>query len=326
MALEQARHGEDRADAHLVRVATGDVETGETAERLQAALGSFLGFHHQHGSGAVRKLRGVAGSDILALLDDHAAAEDGRKAGEAFIGCARTVAVVLVGDDVLEGFFLGFLVDQLHAGFQRHDFLCHVALLLELGRAALALGRVLVLVFAADIVALSDDLGGLDHRHPDGRPGLGQFRLEILVAVGLARALDEADAFHAAADGDSCAFMDHGVGGVGDRLQARGAEAVDRGARSRGRATGSKRRVAGHVMAGGAFRRGAAKEHVFNGSGFDAGAFERALDGVTGHGDAMGVIQGAAARFGQGSTGSRDDNGFAHGFLRFVLASCCGAP
>jgi hypothetical protein len=42
MALEQARHGEDRADAHFVGLAAGDGEAAEGAERLKAAaLASF---------------------------------------------------------------------------------------------------------------------------------------------------------------------------------------------------------------------------------------------------------------------------------------------
>ena len=38
VALEQPRHREDRADAHLVRLAAGDAEAAEDAERREPAL------------------------------------------------------------------------------------------------------------------------------------------------------------------------------------------------------------------------------------------------------------------------------------------------
>jgi hypothetical protein len=59
--------GEDRADAHLVRLAAGDGEAAEDAERLEAALLGELRVHHHAGRGAVRELAGVAGGDHAAL-------------------------------------------------------------------------------------------------------------------------------------------------------------------------------------------------------------------------------------------------------------------
>src|SRR5262249_44984217 len=43
MALQQLRHGVDRADAHLVRLAAGRGPGDETAHRMQAALLGVLG-------------------------------------------------------------------------------------------------------------------------------------------------------------------------------------------------------------------------------------------------------------------------------------------
>ncbi len=60
--LEQARHGEDGADAHLVRLAARDREAAEDAERLDAALGRLGAVHHHAGRRAVGELRRVAGS------------------------------------------------------------------------------------------------------------------------------------------------------------------------------------------------------------------------------------------------------------------------
>ena len=65
---EQARHGEDRSDAHLVGLAAGDRKAAEDAQRLDAALGRFARLHHNRRRSAVGELRGVAGGDVLALL------------------------------------------------------------------------------------------------------------------------------------------------------------------------------------------------------------------------------------------------------------------
>src|SRR6266481_5013586 len=45
VALQQLRHGVDRADAHLVRLAARRRPGDEAAERLKTALFSVLGFH-----------------------------------------------------------------------------------------------------------------------------------------------------------------------------------------------------------------------------------------------------------------------------------------
>ena len=67
VALQQARHGEDRADAHLVGLAAGRGEAAEDAERRQAAPRRLLRRHHHAGRGAVRELAGIAGRDELVL-------------------------------------------------------------------------------------------------------------------------------------------------------------------------------------------------------------------------------------------------------------------
>ena len=64
--FEQLRHGEHRADAHLVGLAAGDREAAEHAERLQPFARRGLLAHHDAGAGAVGELAGVAGRDHAA--------------------------------------------------------------------------------------------------------------------------------------------------------------------------------------------------------------------------------------------------------------------
>src|SRR5438876_9484942 len=65
--LEQLGHREHRADAHFLRVAAGDREAAEDAERLQAALCGLAAAHHHRRRRAVGELAGVAGGDAAAL-------------------------------------------------------------------------------------------------------------------------------------------------------------------------------------------------------------------------------------------------------------------
>src|SRR3954447_8826119 len=65
MALQEFRHGVDRADAHLVRLAAGRRPRNETAERVEAALLGVLGFHQHDRRRTVRELAGIAGGDEL---------------------------------------------------------------------------------------------------------------------------------------------------------------------------------------------------------------------------------------------------------------------
>src|SRR5690606_40864700 len=60
--LEQLRHSKYGADAHLVGLATDDLETAVNAERLQAALLRFLVVHNVDFRSIVRKRADDAGS------------------------------------------------------------------------------------------------------------------------------------------------------------------------------------------------------------------------------------------------------------------------
>src|SRR3954467_3306727 len=65
--LQELRHGEHWADAHLVGLTTGDREAAIDAKRLQPSPGSFSGTHDDRRGSAVGELAGVAGGDDAAL-------------------------------------------------------------------------------------------------------------------------------------------------------------------------------------------------------------------------------------------------------------------
>ena len=62
-ALEQLRHREDRADAHLFGTAAGDREAAVDAERLDAEFLGALRRHQDRRRRAVAELARVAGGD-----------------------------------------------------------------------------------------------------------------------------------------------------------------------------------------------------------------------------------------------------------------------
>ena len=119
-ALQQLRHREHRADAHLVRLAARDREAAERAERLQALLLGELGAHHHAGRRAVGELARIAGRDEAALAHRLEAAQ-------AFEVGVRAVALVALERDVLDAFRLGVLVDHLLLRRQRHDLVLEAA-------------------------------------------------------------------------------------------------------------------------------------------------------------------------------------------------------
>src|SRR5690606_6257636 len=146
LALEQPGNREDGADAHLVRLAAGDRPALERAHGLQAATLGLPGLHDHHGGRAVRELAGVAGGDELV------GALDRLQLGQAFEGGVRTVALVAVDDDIDDRLGAGGLVDLLHLRLDRDDLVLELAGFLRGGHELLAAQRVLVLVFAADVV------------------------------------------------------------------------------------------------------------------------------------------------------------------------------
>ena len=88
VTLQQTRHREHRADAHLVGLAAGNRPALEQAHRLKAALLGFLGFHDHDRRRAVGELRRVARGD------EFVRAFDRRKLGEALERGVGAIALI----------------------------------------------------------------------------------------------------------------------------------------------------------------------------------------------------------------------------------------
>src|SRR5690606_855448 len=166
VALEQTRNGEDRADAHFVRLAAGNRETAEDAHGLDVQLLGNLAVHDGTYGRAVGQLAGVAGGDEVLRATYRL------QAGQCFQSGLRTVALVAGQGHFLAGDLAGFLVLYLHGGGEGYDLVVELAGFLASGNALLAEQRILVLGLAAVVVAGSHDVGVLDH-------GQGQFRLVL---------------------------------------------------------------------------------------------------------------------------------------------------
>jgi hypothetical protein len=176
---------------------------------------------HHAGAAAVGELAGVAGRD-------QAAGNGRADAADAFLGGAGADAFVVLDRD-----FLGAQAHHRvgHAGQHgdRCDLVLEAAGFQRGGGLLLAGCAVLVHGVAADVVALGDLLGRLQHVPVDlglvlHEPGVGQH-----VLVGFV--LHARDALDAAGHVHLAFARDDALRGGGDGLQARGAEAVDRHAR-----------------------------------------------------------------------------------------------
>jgi hypothetical protein len=176
------------------------------------------------------------------------------------------------------------------------------------GHAALRFQRVFVLVFAAQLVALGDDIGGVDHRHED----IGRRLQEIRIDRFLGRAAaGNRDALDAAGDDAVGAVRADRIGGHRDGLQTRGAEAVDRHAGGRLRHAGEQRCLAADI---GSAMRAIAEIAILDIFLVDASALDGVLDGMGRHRHRRSDIEPAAAGFCQPGAGIRNDDGFTHFF------------
>src|SRR5450755_1192190 len=229
MALQQLRHGEDRTDAHLVGLAARRRPGDKAAEGLKAALFRVLGLHQNDGCRAIRQLAGVAGRDVFT------GALHRLELGKAFNGSVRPVALVAIDDIVDDALCLGRLVDHLHPGLHRDDFVLELAGLLGCGHAALRFQRILILVFAAELVTLRDDIGGIDHRHENVGCCLEQGWIDRFLRHAAA---GDRDAFDAAGNDTIGAVGANAVRRHRNGLQSRRAETVHRYAGGRFRHAG----------------------------------------------------------------------------------------
>jgi hypothetical protein len=161
VALEELRHREDRPDAHFLRLTAGNRNAAVIAQNVEVAALGELGIHDDTGRSAIRKLAGVAGSDILAVAAHR---NESREPLECRI---RSIAFVRCQAYVGSAAFAGILVDDDLRRWQRHDFRLETSTLLRGGGTALALAGELVLRVAANLVTLCHEVRGLDHRPVD---------------------------------------------------------------------------------------------------------------------------------------------------------------
>ena len=277
VAGEQFGNGEHRPDAHFIGAATGDLEAAIDAEDGEIfALGGGA-VHDDLRRGAIGQLAGVAGGDVLALFDDEAVLEDRPEQRQAFRRGIAAHAFIGGQGDTLAADFIAFLVEQRFFDGDRHDFGIHAPGGLG-GAGALLAGRgEQVLGFAADIVAVGDDFGGLDHRHIGGRVG-GEHGFRT-VAIGRGVLVEgQRDAFHATGDGDIDLVAHDAAGGERDGVEPRRAFAIEREARH---AVGQLRGMDGQaaeIVALCAPMVAGTEEQVIDACRVDAGAVERCID------------------------------------------------
>ncbi len=235
----------------------------------------------------------------------------GFSASKPFERGVGTVAFVAIAADFFGADFLaGLLVEHCFGDFHGSDFAGEKAFLLGAGGALLADQGIFVLGLPSDLVALGDDLGGFSHHHVDAGIFLFECRAGIVIAN------DQADAFHAAADGRVRAFADDLVSRHRNRLQAGRTEPIHGDRRGRNRQTGQQRGHAGDVVALHAVRLAAAENDVFDLLRIELRRFaQHILDAMRGQLVRPRHVEGAAKRFRK--PGSRTGNyyGFSHGFV-----------
>jgi hypothetical protein len=204
---EHLLDGGDRAEAHDLRADRGHGGGDDAGARLEPeGLRALVG-HHEHRGGAVVERAGVAGRDRAV------GPERGLELGELLHRRARAGAVVAP--------HLGAVGCR-----DRDDLGVEVAAVARRHGAVLRDHGPLVLRLAADLAALRNVLGGHAHRDVDvEQRALGAVELGVeLPRVLGGEARDRLDA-----GGDvlvALAGLDR-VEGHADRLQRRGAEAVD---------------------------------------------------------------------------------------------------
>ena len=232
----------------------------------------------------------------------------GLSASNAFERGVGTVALVAIAADFFGAdYCAGLLVEHRFGDFHGRDFAGEEAFLLGAGGALLADQGIFVLGLAADLVALGDDLGGFAHHHVDA--GILLFDR----GAGIVVANDEADGFHAAADGGLGAFTYDLVSCHGDGLQTGRAEAVHRDSGGRNREAGVQRRNARDVVALHSVGLAAAQNHVFDFFGIELrGLAQDILDAMGGEVLGPRHVEGAAKRFGKAGARTGYYDGFSH--------------
>src|SRR5208282_5045095 len=147
------------------------------AERMQPALLGLRAFHQHADRGAVGELACVAraGESARTLYR--------RQREEPFQSGAGAVAFVAIKRDLLARALAGLLVIEALGNSGGDDLAVETSGLLRGEGSLLTLERILVLSFAGDLVALRDDLRGIDHRHVHRRRVLEDQWIALAVCV-----------------------------------------------------------------------------------------------------------------------------------------------
>ena len=135
----------------------------------------------------------------------------------------------------------------------------------------------------------------------------------VAIELGVHVHLHEADGLEPARHRDRHAVLRDAARGQRDRLQARGAEAIDGLSGGGDRQSGADGSLARDVAAGRAFGIGTAQRHVLHVAGIDAGALDGVLNDVTAHVGAMREVENAANGSSDGGAGGGYDDGVDHG-------------
>src|SRR4051794_8259426 len=268
-------------------------------------IGTFAR-HQECGGSTVGKLRGVPCRDRTLTA---VGIEVGLEREQAFERGVRAIAFVAVAADFFgTDFFAGLFIEHGFDDFHGSNFISKKTFLLGAGGALLTDQGVLVLSPPGDLVTLSDHLCGLSHDHVD----TGIFLLEP--GTGIVVANDEADGFHAAADGSVGALCDDLVRSHRNGLQSGRAETVHSDGGRRYRKPCEQRGDARNVMTLNAVRLSASENHVFNFAGIELRSFAQdILDAMRSHFFGTRHVERAAKRFGE--AGAR--TGYYYGFFHF---------
>ncbi len=303
--LERLRDRRDRADAHDFRTHAGDREADEAGERGETVVLDRLCGRQQHRAGAVAHLRAVARGHAAAEL---AVAEHRTQLGQPLQ--AAVLARTFVGIDQLLAQLDGVAgqVGQVRQHLVRAD-LAGEFTGGDRGDGLLVRGqRERVLVGARDLPFLRDLLGGDAHAIGDGDVVVAEHRRRQRDLVAHHR--HHRHRFGAAGEHQVGIAQADLVGGQGDRLQAGGAEPVDRLCSHRVRQAGQQHADARDVHALLALGHRAADDRVVDARQVDARRLrDHGLQHVGEHVVGTGVAEHALGRLAHRGAGGGDDVG-----------------
>ena len=159
----------------------------------------------------------------------------------------RPIALVFFQRYLVETDFLRFFVHDAHAGRYWHNLIGKCAGLLSRRRTLLTLQAILILLFAADVVALANNFCGFQHRHVDIGCGRSDVFIRSAIAI-VVLILYQANRFNTPGDDDRHIIVQYLLGGRGNRHQSGGALPIDRHSRNRDGQSGREQALTGNVL------------------------------------------------------------------------------